>query len=379
MQLKARLRSRVERGLRRLETTLTRYQKTYLALITLVALTGYFLILLLPLLVIMGMVQIIQLLTTAGVMNWPALSFWSGLTLFCGLLCFRYLKYQPVSPKGVSLKSDKIPGIFELVDKARGHYKRPRIHQIVITPDYELDIVKTPPWPVPLWSNNSLVIGLPLLQCLSPEQFECMLGRRIGQYSKSHNFLTNWLYQLRSTWTQYARGYEKVKSADSKILYWLFRLFAALYNRVTVYVVRRDELYADAYAMELYNHEIVRETMTAQAIYSRFLKHNFWPAISKRIRENPSAGISPYQQLRKTLDTHLKGRNLQGLIQKAFQEQPAWNEPQPSLAMRLQQIAHDTPHLPERGAESASDHFLGPLQNSMIRMMDKLWLSRSRR
>ncbi len=376
MDIKGSIRTRLNRALRRFEALILKYQRIYLGFVAIFALVGYLLTLLFPLLVIIGIYQVISILTTAEAINWLALAIWSGIVAISAIMSFRYIKYKPVTPQGLMLKADKIPALFKLVDEAHGHFKHPKIHHIVISPDYEMEIVKTPRWAIPVWSNNTLVIGLPMLLCLSPKQFECMMARKIGQFSKSQNLITNWLYQLRSTWSQYARGYSRQKSLDGQILYWLYTAFSSIYSAISVYVVRQEELYADNYAMELHNHEYVREMISADAVYASFIEDNYWPAMKKKLVPNhpKTSSVSPYRQLITALDTFVKGNKLNKLVNRVFAAEPAWNSKAPSLTLRLNHITHDSPYLPERSELSAADEYLGAAQKSIIKLLDKLWL-----
>lgn len=376
MDIKGSIRTRVHRALRRFEALILKYQRVYFGLVAVFALLGYLLSLLFPLLVITGFYQAIIILTTAETINWLDLAIWSGIVVISSIMSIRYFKYKPVTPQGLMLQADKIPALFKLVDEAHGHFKHPKIHHIVISPDYEMEIVKTPRWAIPVWSNNTLVIGLPVLLCLSPKQFECMMARKIGQFSKSQNLITNWLYQLRSTWSQYARAYSRQKSLDSQILSWLYTAFSSIYSAISVYVVRQEELYADNYAMELHNHEYVREMISADAVYSSFINDNYWPAMRKKLAINhpKASSISPYRQLIAALDTFVKGNKLNKLVNRVFADEPAWNSKAPSLTLRLQHITHDSPYLPERSEVSAADQYLGSALKSIIKLIDKLWL-----
>ena len=370
MDISGSIRIRLNRLYKRVESLMLKYQRIYLSFVCLFALTGYAFILLLPLLVIAGSQNIYNNLNGNHVANWPNALIWFAVVFCAALLSFRCLRFKPVSPAGLTLSAEKLPEIFKLVEKIRIHFKRPTIHRIIITTHYELDIVKMPRWALPVWSSNTLVIGLPLLLCFSPRQFECMLGRRLGQFSKNHNLITNWLYQLRSTWKQYSLSYGKQKYPDSMILKWFFSAYSFLYSAISIYVVRRDELNADSYAMELFNHEDVREMMTADAVYRHYLDNSFWPAINKTALPI----VNPHHKLSSIIHTVLQGDKLAGLTNKVFSTEAKWNSPNPSLLHRLDKIAHDSPYMSDHTGVTAASQYLGKSLDIVINLMDKLWL-----
>lgn len=376
MDIKELTHTRLNRTLRRFEALILKYQRFYLSLVTVFAITGYLLTLLFPLLVIIGVYQVIGILTADEAINWIAIGIWSGIVVISSIMSFRYTQYKPVIPQGLMLQAEKIPDLIKMVDEINRHFKYPKIHKVVISPDYEMEIIKIPRWGIPVWSRNTLMIGLPMLLCLSPKQFDCMVARKIGQFSKSENLLTNFLYQLRSTWSQYARSYSRQKSLDGQILYWLFTTFSFIYSAISVYVVRQEEIHADNYALEFHNHEDVREMITADAVYASFIKDNYWPAVKKKLIPNHSMAstASPYGQLITSLSAFVKGNKLNKLVTRVFTAEPAWNSKAPSMTLRLRNITHDSPYLPERSEQSAADQYIGAAQKTIIKLMDKLWL-----
>ena len=364
---------RLKRLFKRIELLLLKYQRSYLSFVFLFAITGYVLILVFPLLAYMASENTYKNLIDSQIINWQDTLIWFAIAMFAIMFCYRYLRYKPASPAGLTISAEKLPEIFKLVEKINQHFKRPAIHRIIISTHYELDIIKTPRWALPVWSNNTLVIGLPLLLCFSPQQFECMMGRRLGQFSKNHNIITNWLYQLRASWKQYAFSYGKQKYPDSMILKWLFSTYSFLYSALSIYVVRTEELNADSYAMELFNHEDIREMMTADAVYRHYLDTNFWPAVNKTALPI----VNPHRKLSSIIHKILQGDKLAVLTNKVFTTSPEWNSPYPSLQLRLEKIAHDTPYMPEQTDVTAASQYLGKSQSIVIDLMDKLWLKQA--
>ena len=354
----------------RVESLLIKYQRIYLGFVFLLALIGYVLILVFPFLVLVAGENIFNNLINKPGIDWLNTLIWFAVFIISALLCYQYFRFKPSSPLGLTISENNQPEIFKLVEKINAHFKRPVIHRIIITNRYELDIIKVPRWALPVWSRNTLVIGLPLLLCFSPQQFEYLMGRKLGQFSKKHNLITNWLYQLRGIWRQYYLSYGKKKRLDSMVIKWLFFAYSFLYSAASVYVVRRDELNADNYAMELFNHEYIREMMTADAVYRHYLNNTFWPAVKKA----GSSIDTPHRKLSLIIHKVICDEKLTILINEVFNTEPDWNSPYPSLQFRLKKIAHDTPYMPEKTDVSAASQYLGKSLNSMIDLMDKLWL-----
>lgn len=357
-----------------IQAVIHKYPRTYLGCIALLALAGYAVIVLFPVLVLAGILNIYQAVTTGNDIAWQSASLWLAIAIFSGLVSYRYTRYKPSLPAGLTLIEDKAPELFGLVERTRSHFKRPAIHRIVITPDYELDIIKTPRWALPVWSTNTLVIGLPVLQCLTTRQFECMVARRLGQFSKRENPLTNWLYQLRAIWQQYHTGYGQLKGSVIQPMKWIFSVYAPLYSKCSFYAARRDELNADAYAMELYNDEEVREMITADAVCRHYLHERYWPAVHKIAAIETKTLPTPHSKMATAVQAVLKGDKLEKMIDEILKESPGRNNPVPSLQARIQNIGHSGPHREAFDGGTAAEQYLGTSLNGIITLIDKLWL-----
>lgn len=367
------IRTRLEKFYQRIGYFMTKYYRFYLTIVCVFALIGYALVLLFPLLMIAAGTSLYTILSAGDAIDWQGIAIWSVVFVLSSLFSYRSTQIKITPPAGLTLAEDKAPEIYKLVQGFKEHFKRPAIHRIVITSNYELDIVKAPKWALPVWSSNILIIGLPVLLCHSPRQFEAMVARRIGQFSKRHNLLTNWLYQLRMIWTQYDLAYGKQKSPDSYLLKWLYRAYASLYNKISVIAARKDEINADTYAMELFIHDDVREMITANAAYQAYLQNQFWPAIDKIASIKKQATLTPYQNMATAIQTKFKDETPTALINTAFKAQPGRNNPVPGLRERLENIGHDTPEISENSGETAATRYLGNLSGGVINLIDKLW------
>ncbi len=356
-----------------IESLIHKFPRCYLGFVTLIAIIGYAFVLLFPILVVAGIPYIYLALTASDVINWQYALIWSVIVLFACLISYRSTQIKPVPPAGLSLTEDKAPELFKLVHQLHNHYRRPIIHRLVITGNYQLDIIKTPRWALPVWSINTMVIGLPVLQGLTPKQFECMVARRVGQFSKRENPLTNWLYQLRPIWQQYRHIYAKQKRFGSEIMKWFFAVYAPFYMAISVYAARRDELNADSYAMELFNDEDVREMVTADAVCRWYLHNQYWPAVYKIASVETKSLPTPHTKMAAAVHANLKSSRLDILVNKVFNQKPARKNAMPSLRQRIKNIGHEQPGMYDT-TENAAIYYLGTSMQGVVSVIDKLWL-----
>jgi hypothetical protein len=275
----------------------------------------------------------------------------------CGMVSYRLFQFRPSLPAGVVIDRQQAPALYQLVAETSAHYDGPRIERIVVTGEYQLDIATTPVSALPLWSTRNLVIGLPLLQCLSMTRFQCSLARRLGQYSGRSNRLLNWLYELRSIWAGYR---EPALAANPACLpvHALFSVYAPLYTVLSTVAARLDELQADSYAMELFSDEDVLDAVTTDVVYRLFLREKYWPAIRK-LREQDATVVSNINdRMAAVLNIGLHAGNIAGWVEQAMLAEQQWDDPWPSLVRRIENIGHAQASMITEVIEPAADSYL---------------------
>ena len=347
----------------RIEVLAEMYPRVYLLLTTIVALTGYACLALFPLLVLAGMAGMYHAFFNPLYIAWSPLLGWALVTVCSGLVTYRLFRFRPAPPAGVVLDRELAPDLHGLVDDTAEHYGRIGVDRIVITGGYQLDIIMTPCTALPAGSMRSLVIGLPLMQCLSSQQLVCLLARRLGQFSKRSNRLLNWLFELRDIWPLYR---SRDAGADPGYLpvHLLFTVYAPLYTVFSTAAARLDELRADSYAMEVCSDDEVLEAISTDAVNRLFLRDKYWPVIRKLGAQEATAITKTNAGMMTVLRAGLKNENIGEWIEKAMCMEQQWNDPNPLLVRRLDNIGHAHARLNTRVSESAADDYLpAPVQD----------------
>ena len=315
------------------------YPWPYLLFVTGFALLGYAGLLLFPLLVLAGFAGIYQALVASPGVAWLSLLVWTLVAGVCGLCSYRLFLFRPFLPRGVVLERQQAAALFQLVEETCAHYACPGIDRILITDEYQLDIVNTPVSAMPFWSTRSLLVGLPLLQCLSTTRFQCALARRLGQSARRSNRLLNWLYALRSTWPRYLDTRPET-GPGHRMVSRLFSIYASLYTVFSTAAARLDELQADSYAMELFSDEDVLDAITSDVVYRLFLRERYWPAINKLLGQDAAAAPDAHVRMAKILHAGLRAGTLEEWVDKAMSVEQQWDDPWPLLVRRLENIGH---------------------------------------
>jgi hypothetical protein len=290
-------------------------------------------------------------------MEWSHVLIWLLLAALSTLVSYRVFRFRPALPAGNLLNKDAVPSLHQLVKDQLEYYRRSKVDRILVSNKFELDVLKTPKWAFPVYSTNTLVIGLPLINCLSVSQFQCALARRLGQFSKRYNWLVNWLYQLREIWPQYCDLTQKY-GFGYQLIGWFFLVYAPVYKVVTNPAVRLDELAADNYAMELFNDEEVLDTITTQTVCGRYLEGRSWPGREKDAAHRERAFKEFHSGMISALRSGLQGEKPDQWLAKILSVDEQWDDAMPSLARRIENIGHTRVRMVTNVSDSAASVYL---------------------
>lgn len=342
----------------RIEVVSELYPRVYLLLATIFAALGYVLLMLFPLLFVASVVGIYQSFDSTEGVAWITLLIWTLVGGLSGLVSFRITRFRPPLPPGIVLDRAQVPELFQLVEDTIAHYNSPGIDHIVMTRAYQLDIISTPRGLSPMSSTHSLVIGLPLMQCLSTTRFNCLLARRVGQFSKRTNRLLNRLFELRDVWPLYQLPANRTDSGIAPLQH-IFSIYAPLYTTISTAAARLDELQADSYAMELFSDEEVLDSITTDTVHRLFLREKYWPVIRKLGSRDAALVTRAHTGIRKVLQAGLQAGSIKRWIENAMTMEQLHNDPWPLLARRLENIGHTHARMDSDITESAAEDYLG--------------------
>ncbi|KPJ95094.1 MAG: hypothetical protein AMJ55_04735 [Gammaproteobacteria bacterium SG8_15] len=356
------------------------YPNTYAALQVLAALVGYVYLLLFPVLLLAGIWTLgsyVVLEQASG----NAMHFigWTLITGISAMVTIQLTKIKFFSTPGITLDAPMANKLHLLLDKFADETTIPRIDRIVVTEQLSIDLVKTPTMAIPFWSSNTLVIGLPLMQCLTPEYFECAVIRKLLQYTKRRNCLIKWLHQLRNVWLLYMNVLSKNITLGTLPLAIFFKLYAPLYRDLTTPVAHRNELDADLDTLQFVNDEDLLQTIEAVIVAKIYLDQQYWPKIRKSLKENQDIDIQPYSKLEEMLKQGLTTKNTKRWLDSVFESESHRLKAIPSLRARMHNIGRARIRIPERLQQTAAQAYLEHDYLKIVDSVNQLWKQRHSR
>lgn len=358
-----------------------RFPRGYMLVVIPLALMGYAYLLLFPVLFLFGIGKLIHFLGFIPMselsQHLVSLAFWSGVTLFAGLATRQMLYIQFPTPEGININPETASRLHKLLKQIKHQVNIPVIDRIIITEQLSLDIVKTPKYPLPVWSSNTLVVGLPLMQCLSPEYFKCALARKLIQHSKHQHVLPKLLSQLRSIWSLYSNHLGNHKNKNNIALYQFFKFYAPFYKFISIPVANYVELLADQDTLRVINDEDLLQTIEKVIVTKIYLEKQYWPKIRKMIDHNRYKLLYPYSKLEQVLQKGLTPQLSKRWLDTLYNLPSLEMKPVPDLRSRMNNIGRSSVRIPEKTKVTAAHYFLDNAYRDIITEVNQLWLSRS--
>ena len=323
-------------------------------------------VVLLLLALLLGMLASIVVLKAVGV----KLSLLLGFFLW-GVLKALWIKLPP--PQGQEIRAAQAPALFAMIAELQQALGAPRFHHVLITDDFNAGVIQAPQLGMFGWHRNYLLIGLPLLKALSPEQFKAVLAHEFGHLAKGHARTGNWIYRQRYRWSRLMDQLQAQQSWGSFLFRPFLQWYAPYLNAYSFPLARANEYEADAAAARLTSPRASAEALTNVNVVGAYLQQHFWPGLHKQADNLPQPGFMPYASMGRQLSGELSAETATTLLQQALQQTSNIDDTHPAFSDRLQAIG-ETPHLAPPAPGQAADTLLGSALEPITHDFDQRWL-----
>jgi Zn-dependent protease with chaperone function len=232
-------------------------------------------------------------------------------------------------PAGYEMKREEAVPLFQEIDRLRGELKAPRFHRVLLTNEFTAGIHQASRWGI--LTENLLLLGVPLMASLSPDQFRAVLAHEISHTSRAHGTFGSWVYRVLQTWSQLL---EACDGEDSRLLRLADRFLRwyGPYFRAASFAIRRAcEFEADRAAAQVVGAEPIASALVATAL------------VARRLAEVRADGID--------------SRTAHHWLNDALTRTSDVNDAHPSLAARLRTLGQ-SPAIPPLPAETAFERYL---------------------
>jgi Zn-dependent protease with chaperone function len=281
------------------------------------------------------------------------------------------------APSGRILEPEEAPDLWSALKDLSLSLNAPFPDQILITTEFNASVVQLPRLGILGWQKNYLLLGLPLMDALTPEQFRGVLAHELAHLSGNHGRFSSWIYRVRKTWMQILGQLQS--NGHSFIFDYFFNWYAPFFNAYSFVFLRMNEYEADRCAAQVVGPKNIAEALINVQIRNHFLEHSFWPSISRQINEQAEPPAALYTHMLNTLRLDLAFHDAERWFHQALRQQTNTQDTHPCLAERLSALGLRPDWQPELPPStvvievSAAHHFLQRVLEPLTDYFNESW------
>lgn len=280
------------------------------------------------------------------------------------------------APQGEPVTRQQAPALFEALDGMRRRMKGPRVHQVLIVDEVNAAVVQRPAFGLVGFPRNTLLLGLPLLEGLPPEEALAVVAHEYGHLAGSHGRFGAWIYRLRHSWGTIAAFTEQLQGWLACLVRPLVRWYAPYFNAYTFVLARANEYEADAASAELVGaaaaaNALKRVNLVAPR-YEAFIGKTF-----DRIREDPRPPADLNQRWARQALLPAPEDDARRWLADALDRQGDVADTHPVLRQRLAALSSADGTLPPPlDGPTAAEAWLGAALPTLRRGFEAAWAER---
>jgi len=299
--------------------------------------------------------------------------------IFLAVLRGLWVKLEP--PKGRPVTRAQAAKLFALLDELRAALDCKPFHQVLIIGDVNAGVVQVPRLGIFGWHRNYLVLGLPLMQSLAPDEFKAVLAHEFAHSSRGHGRFGNWLYRVRRTWAQIFAEMAKRRTRFGGVVFKFLNWFWPLFNGHAFVLARANEYEADACSVRLAGADAASRALIRSRVDGALLVEKFWPDTFSRATQEPEPPANVLLALNQTLKNGPAAEDAARWLRQAFLAETNNADTHPCLKDRLRAIGRlpagiengQLPAPPPGPSQNAAEFYLGDYAGVVGQKMSEEW------
>ena len=275
------------------------------------------------------------------------------------------------APKGLSLGRREHPQLFETIEGVRRAARAPTAHQVLLTNDLNAAIVQVPRLGLFGWQKNYLILGLPLLQILSLDEFKAVLAHEFGHLSGAHGRFGAWIYRVRAGWSRLNDSLQTTEHWGQFLFVPFFNWYAPRFAAYSFVQARRQEYEADGLAAQTVGAEPLANALVRLRLKAEDLERSYWPSVFKAADDHPTPAGAPYRGL---MSPERRGFLPQApeQLRQALEHQTSTADTHPCLRERIAALGHQA-EVPSEPAAGAAEALFGNKLGELVAHFDREW------
>jgi Zn-dependent protease with chaperone function len=341
-------RAQFDAMVQRLESDSARAPRLYLAKVTLLALLGFVLLALIVGIAASGLAVLVgvalALMLKGGALwlwliKFGKLGWWLAVPLWLLVKAsVQALFVRIPAPQGREITRREAPALFAALDDMRRRLRGPKFHHVLVDDQMNAAVSQRPAFGLFGWPRNYLILGLPLLEGLQPEEALAVVAHEYGHVAGAHGRFGAYIYRLRHSWGTIQDTALAWHGWAGRLLGRMVAWYAPYFNAYTFVLARANEYQADATAADLVGTHAAARALkrfhVANGQHGHFISNTF---DAMRDQSSPPRDLA-HQWAARAVQTPAREQAL-GWLQNALDRAPKALDTHPTLRQRLRAAA----------------------------------------
>lgn len=282
-------------------------------------------------------------------------------------------------PEGHHLRPSEAPRLFEVVSRIQMATKGPKVHKILLNQELNASIVQRPRLGMFGWHENYLMIGLPLLHGLSPDEVRAIIAHEFGHLSGKHSAFAGWIYRVRQTWFQVLANAQQHRRHAGNFLHKLFNWYVPYFSAYSFVLARATEFEADRCSVVMSGRQNAARALINLELKQRALDEEHWPEFFREADTQPEPPTEVFTRMLDAVRRPLTPEKAQAWFAQSLTRKHNYADTHPALGDRLEAIGYPQLQMAEletfvkSGNQRAYEYFLQSAPVSFIAEKNESW------
>ena len=307
---------------------------------------------------------------------WGQAALWMvALTVgMVALRAARWLGAPGPQAAGIRLSRGEAPALHQLADVLAKRMGARPVDAVHITAEMNAAVHQRPRWGAFGPMRTTLVIGLPLILSIAPEQLTAILAHETGHLARQRRGIRAWAAHWRTWWHRACDRLADDATLPARVVYRVLARWSAADVRGAVRLNHLEEYEADWRGARVVGARVLGDTLLDVAMKANFISQDYWAAIMAQADERPQPGRLPFRDMGHGVAVGFRDSSHAGGLACLADDEPNASL-HPSLGDRLAALCVD-PLATTAAAEphgSAAAHFLQDSLDRLCDRFDQLW------
>ena len=269
-------------------------------------------------------------------------------------------------PKGVELTRDQAPRLWLEVDRIAEAIDADHPNHIILNTELNAAAFQRPRLGIFGFYENVLLLGMPLLLTLSPDEARSVIAHEYGHFSGQHGRFGAWAYRVNQTWYQLRENIAQTGGKGAWLFVNFVKWFSPRFAAMTFALRRQHEYEADQAAAQISSPQTAATALMRLSYLGEHVSKSFWTPFYDQVKELPQPPVHAFAAMPSSLAAQTPPEDIAPKLGAALKAQTDYDDTHPCLTDRLRamnQLPTDVEQTSEKLSapvgKSAAEEFFG--------------------